>query len=159
MCKLSSIQEKTALPSLKSRVSDVFQSHVVYRLTCSGCNASYVGQTTRHLTTRLREHGRPRSKVGQHLLECNELIENVQFKIIDKSDNVPKLLTLEALHISRIKPRINTRDEYRSRELTLRFTCREAFLICAVLYTCFSVLQFIPDDAFLKSKTRSNRCL
>ena len=30
------------------------------------------------------------------------------------------LLTLEALHIRDIKPQINTKDEYRSRELTIK---------------------------------------
>ena len=32
-----------------------------------------------------------------------------------------KLLTLEALFIAEIKPKLNTKDEYRSRELKLKF--------------------------------------
>ena len=32
-----------------------------------------------------------------------------------------KLLTLEALFISEIKPTLNTKDEFRSRELKLKF--------------------------------------
>ena len=31
------------------------------------------------------------------------------------------LLTLEALFIAELRPKINTKDEYRSRELTLKY--------------------------------------
>ena len=31
-------------------------SPVVYNFSCAGCNASYIGETTRHLCTRSREH-------------------------------------------------------------------------------------------------------
>ena len=31
-------------------------SRVVYNFTCAGCNACYVGETTRHFSTRVREH-------------------------------------------------------------------------------------------------------
>ena len=39
---------------------------------------------------------------------------------IDQTANTHNLLTLEALHIWRERPKINTRDEFRSRELTLK---------------------------------------
>ena len=32
------------------------------------------------------------------------------------------LLTLEALHIRELKPQINTKDEYKSRELIVKYT-------------------------------------
>ena len=41
-------------------------------------------------------------------------------KIIDQTAKTHKLLTLEALHIWMERPRINTRDEFSSRELTLK---------------------------------------
>ena len=43
------------------------------------------------------------------------------YKIIDQSQNSEKLMTIEALHVSRRKPQLNTRDEYKSRELTLKY--------------------------------------
>ena len=38
------------------------RSRVVYQFTCAGCNACYVGETFRHISTRIREHlGRDRT--------------------------------------------------------------------------------------------------
>ena len=42
------------------------------------------------------------------------------WKIIDQVSSSIKLPTLEALHIKKKRPAINTRDEFRSRELKLR---------------------------------------
>ena len=41
-----------------------------------------------------------------------------QWKILDQCGNQSKLMTLEALFIRTLKPAIDTRDEYRTRELT-----------------------------------------
>ena len=41
-------------------------------------------------------------------------------EIIDQTANTHKLLTLEALRIYSESPKINTRDEFRSPELTLK---------------------------------------
>ena len=114
---------KTCLPSLKNSFARELRSKVVYKLTCSGCNSTYVGQTVRHLATRVDEHRKEDSPVGQHLLECNKEVggtAELKSEIIDQTANTHKLLTLEALHIWRERPKINTRDEFRSRELTLK---------------------------------------
>ncbi|CAF4583597.1 unnamed protein product, partial [Rotaria socialis] len=41
---------------LKDSIADEFKSGVVYEATCSTCNQAYVGQTFRHLNTRIHEH-------------------------------------------------------------------------------------------------------
>ncbi|CAM2729790.1 unnamed protein product [Rotaria socialis] len=41
---------------LKDSIADEFKSGVVYEATCSTCNQAYVGQTFRHLKTRIHEH-------------------------------------------------------------------------------------------------------
>ena len=95
----------------------------MYKLTFSGCNSTYVGQTVRHLATRVDEHRKGDSPVGQHLLERNKEVGGTaeqKSQIIDQTANTHKLLTLEALHIWRERPKINTRDEFRRRELTLK---------------------------------------
>ena len=32
------------------------RSRVIYKLSCAGCSASYIGETNRHFATRIREH-------------------------------------------------------------------------------------------------------
>ncbi len=46
--------------------------------------------------------------------------ESTILKILDKCNSLSKLLALEALYIQEIKPKLNTKDEYRSRTLTLK---------------------------------------
>ena len=113
---------QSCLPSLKSTFSNELKPRVVYKLSCSGCTSTYVGQTVRHLTTRIEEHKKADSPVGIHLQQC-QLEGNsadLSWEIIDRSNNQTKLLTLEAIHIRKEKPGLNTRDEFRSRELTLK---------------------------------------
>ena len=42
--------------SVKESVPKYLRSFVVYRFACSGCNASYIGKTSRQLSTRIKEH-------------------------------------------------------------------------------------------------------
>ena len=76
----------------------------------------------RHLTTRIEEHRKEDTPVGQHIRQYGSESGKSEFKwkIIDQASSRIKLLTLEALHIRKERPAINTRDEYGSRELTLR---------------------------------------
>jgi len=39
------------------------QTGVVYKIDCNDCNASYIGQTNRHLITRIKKH---RSDIKKH---------------------------------------------------------------------------------------------
>ena len=63
---------KARLTSLKISFARELRSKVVYKLTCSGCNSTFVGQTVRHLGTRVDEQRKWDSPVGQHLLECKK---------------------------------------------------------------------------------------
>ena len=114
---------KACLPSLKTSFVRELRSKVVNKLTFSGCNSTNVGQTVRHLATRVDEHRKGDSPEGQHLLEWNKEVggtAELKSEIMDQTANTHKLLTQEALHNWRERPRINTRDEFRSRELTLK---------------------------------------
>ena len=110
---------KTCLPSLKATISKDLRSRVVYQIDCTGCGSCYVGQTIRHLRTRLSEHLRDSAPVGSHLVGCAGT-DKWEYKVLDSSRSITKLLTLEALYIDKEKPTLNTRDEYRSRPLTIR---------------------------------------
>ena len=49
-CRLS-----TSFP-FKDRIPIALRSHVVYKFMCQCCSALYVGQTRRHIHTRISEH-------------------------------------------------------------------------------------------------------
>ena len=122
-CKVISRIRKmrTVLPSLKAPVEKAYKSNVVYQLTCPRCSSCYVGQTTRHLITRYKEHIQPAKPVGKHFRNCDVTPSFEDIKIIDSNNrSVYKPMTLEALYIKTMKPKINTRDEYKSRTLTIK---------------------------------------
>ena len=122
-CKIITTLKKTRslLPSLKPPVDNALKSGLVYKITCSRCQSCYVGQTTRHLLTRFKEHKRSGTPVESHFKACNSSLTMDDVKIIAMSSKCNfKLMTLEALFIKDIKPSINTKDEFRSRALTIK---------------------------------------
>ena len=42
--------------NVKYLIPKFLKSFVVYKSVCPGCNACYIGVTTRHLSTRIKEH-------------------------------------------------------------------------------------------------------
>ena len=111
---------KSLLPPLKETVPNLLKSGVVYQISCSSCSACYVGQTIRHLKTRIGEHINNAGPVKVHLASCNATLSE-DIKVLTSSPNTIKLMTLEALFIREIRPVINTKDEYRKRTLTIKF--------------------------------------
>ena len=112
---------RTCLPTLKSPFDKNLKSHVVYKVTCNGCNSIYVGQNSQHITTRFSEHQKKDSPVGQHFVEYCGTTHNVKWENLDSCREVEKLMTIEAIYIKKLRPQINTRDEYRGRELKLKY--------------------------------------
>ena len=116
---------KSVLPTLKPTVPEMLRSAVVYKIVCPGCDASYVGETSRHLQQRLREHLGKSGTIRKHIEYCQPSLSLENFdknvSILATSQSLPKLLTLEALFIKAINPSLNTKDEFRSRTLTLKF--------------------------------------
>ena len=112
---------KTITPSLKEPVEKSLKSGIVYKISCPRCNACYVGQTGRHLQTRLREHSHSKGPVKEHMTKCETDWSEKDVSVLSAtSQGEVHLLTLEALWIREIKPVINTKDEFRSRELTIK---------------------------------------
>ena len=98
------------------------KSRIVYELTCPRCSACYVGQTGRHIQTRLKEHLQRAGPMKNHLAKCNATLTSDQVAILHSTSRGENfLLTLEALHIRERKPSINTKYEYRSKELVIKF--------------------------------------
>ena len=90
---------------------------MVYKFVCAQCSATYVGETSRHLYSRISEHrGRsPRtghvlsnvsSNVFKHYLDTGHEIENKDFEILI-SDGGSNLKILESVLIEKLKPALN----------------------------------------------------
>ena len=82
----------------------------------------YVGQTSRHVTTRITEHQKKDSQVGQQLVEWRGATNDIEWKILDACQTIEKIIIIKAIYISELKPTLNTRDEYRGQELTLKYS-------------------------------------
>ena len=59
--------------------------------------------------------------MGQHLVEFFGKAHNYEWEILDACRGVEKLMKIEAQYIKQLKPQLNTHDEYRVRELTLKY--------------------------------------
>ena len=113
---------KTVLPSLKPAIDHCVRSHLVYQITCSRCNLRYIGKTDQYLKVRLQKHKCPSQPVGKHLRNCDALneVKVKDVKILAASTRGEQyLLTLEALWQKEERPTINTKDEYKKRELVI----------------------------------------
>ena len=112
---------KSNLPSLKPLVEKFLKSGIVYKFLCPRCESCYVGQTSRHLVCRFKEHRRS-GPVQQHWKECAVDISMDDVSILcTNAKSIYHLMTLEALFINEIKPNLNTKDEYKSRPLVIKF--------------------------------------
>ena len=115
---------RTFASTLKAKIPDEIVSRVIYCITCPSCQACYVGQTDRHARTRFGEHKTKRNEpVRKHFEPCAKrkaLFSDMSI-LHRTTKSIAFLETLEALYIREIKPTLNTRDEWRSRELTILF--------------------------------------
>ena len=88
-------------------------SDLVYSYSCNGCNATYIGETSRHLCKRVQEHCRKsgKSNIFEHNNICKANIDISKFKILSKSfRNYWERVTCEALYIKENKPKINVQN-------------------------------------------------
>ena len=102
--------------SLKAKTPKCLLSNVIYKFTCQGDpGVSYIGETKRHLITRMKEHlainnSYRNSEVKTHIINCQTCCNNVKydsFKVIKKCQNSFNVLIHEALLIRRHSPSLN----------------------------------------------------
>ena len=93
--------------SVEESVPKYLRSFVVCRVTCSGCNTSYIGETTCHLTMRIEEYLETHSKsqIFKHL-NTKELCDAECFEIIGSATSSYKLKLKGMIHIWE-KPSLN----------------------------------------------------
>jgi len=85
-------------------------SDLVYQFKCNGCNATYIGETSRHLCTRVQEHSRRggNSNIVDHRSKCLSTIGLNDFRILCSGlDNYWERVMYEALSIRTLNPKIN----------------------------------------------------
>ena len=115
-------------PLLKSKQDPFEKPGVVYQKTCN-CGVSYIGETKRRLSSRIKEHGRPSCKtaISEHIfncpLYCSQLDESHgdqlnptvkfnflkdHFKVLHQNLNkYNQRKTFEAVCIKMLKPKLN----------------------------------------------------
>ena len=110
----------------KDKIPSNVRSHLLYRYTCSGCNATYIGKTRRHYLVRVFEHlgislrthkkftynpnNGNNSAILNHVHGQNCVGKEENFKIIGSAANDFHLCLKESLLIQKEKPKINTSD-------------------------------------------------
>ena len=95
-------------------------SSVVYKFTCSSCQAAYYGKTSRHFVVRCREHlginkkgisiKSASSSIRDHINETGHAASFDDFCILDKANNNFDLLIHESLLILRDRPTLNQQN-------------------------------------------------
>ena len=89
-------------------------SGTVYKLSCSDCDSTYIGESSRPLGKRIKEHCSQRksstSAVSEHLKSCNHNIQQDQVKILAKESRDFPRRVLAAIYIRQQKPNLN-RDQ------------------------------------------------
>jgi hypothetical protein len=102
--------------TFKDKIPKRLRSCVVYHFKCWCCSASYVGQTVRHLHTRVSEHLAKATVVATQNWPAffNTLINNTDhmaspydFKILSSCLSSDELMIHESLLISKLKPSLN----------------------------------------------------
>ena len=98
--------------SMKDPIPGRLHSCVVYKFACAVCNACYVGETTRHFSTCVREHlvSDKASNIFKHLQNsehCRALSSVDCFHILDHASTRFQLKIKEAFHIQRQQPSLN----------------------------------------------------
>jgi len=97
---------------VKDPIPGGLRSRVVYKFACAGCNACYVGETTRHFSKRVHEHlvGDRASHIFKHLGNseiCRALWSVDCFRVLDHAPTRFQLKIKEAFHIQREQPSLN----------------------------------------------------
>ena len=109
--------------NVKYPIPKSLKSFVVYKFVCPGCNACYIGETTRHLSTRIKEHLEMDKKFHTfaHLVNnetCKALNTENCFEIIDSAATPFRLKLKEAMHIIWKKPSLNKQQKHVSISIT-----------------------------------------
>ena len=80
--------------NLKHPIPKPMKSFFVHKFVCPDCNARYIGETTRHLSTRIKEHLETDNK--SHIFAY--LVNNEACKVLN-NESCFEMLTPPLLHL------------------------------------------------------------
>ena len=94
------------LMNVKDSLPRSFFSNVIYKFIFAECNSAYDGETSRHLSTRVREHLSTDKNYNtfKHLMssdKCKKACNDGCFTILDSANTYHHLKTKEPLNIMR----------------------------------------------------------
>ena len=102
--------------SNKDKIPQELQSYVVYKFKCGCCGATYIGETSRHLPTRIKEHLETdtSSAIHKHIhgnnrqsRRCKRACSADCFVILDHAATSYQLKMKEGFFITRESPLLN----------------------------------------------------
>ena len=102
---------------LKSRTKKENQSDVIYKVPCSNCQATYVGQTTQYLKKRMEAHRYRKNEItalSRHASEQKHGFDFANVEVLDIEQNSFKRKILEMLYIRKDKNSVNNRTDIAS---------------------------------------------
>ena len=95
----------------KDKISNNQKKDLVYHWECKadGCNLSYIGETSRALSERVKEHSKSTtSAILKHCKDFHHPLPSIlDFNIIDKDPSQITREAKEAIHIRRLDPNLN----------------------------------------------------
>ena len=95
---------KSCLTRLKSKLNVLSRSGVVYQISCTQCEAFYVGKTKRRLEQRVQEHSQQGySSLYKHSSDLCHQIDYSNPAVISVDNNDYRLQIKEALKIKDFK--------------------------------------------------------
>ena len=129
---------------MKDPIPGGLRSRVVYKFACAGCNVSYVSETTRHFSTRVREHlvTDKASHISKHLQNsehCRALCSVYCFHILDHTSTGFQLKIKEAFHIQRKQPSLNQQAHHVNLKLSLVNSHFVTFHVHSVVTSIISI--------------------
>ena len=110
--------------NVKDSLPDRLRTRVVYKFSCASCNACYIGETSRHFATRVREHlsSDRSSHVFKHLQSsesCHISCSADCFTVLDSATTKFQVKLKESMKIKWEKPDLNQQVKHINLTLSL----------------------------------------
>jgi predicted GIY-YIG superfamily endonuclease len=102
----------------KDRLTIARNTEVVYKINCNDCNTSYIGQTKRHVETRVKEHRSDITKhysnhsvVSKHRISLGHDFKWTEPEILHREKNIKKREIAEMFYIKKFNNNINSQKD------------------------------------------------